>query len=49
MLVDYDDWATDPQVLIDAFAGLGLPTDDAAVRAAAGERLHHGPHASDPA
>ncbi len=48
-LLDYDAWSADPQVLIDAFAGLGLPSDDAAVRAAVGERLDHGPHAPDSA
>ncbi len=47
-LIDYDAWASDPQVLIDALADLGLPADDAAVRAAVGERLEHGPHASEP-
>lgn len=45
VLLDYDEWNGHPQVLIDAFADLGLPRDDAAVRAAAGERLEHGPHA----
>lgn len=45
VLLDYDEWNGHPQVLIDAFAELGLPRDDAAVRAAAGERLEHGPHA----
>jgi hypothetical protein len=44
-VVDYDHWNADPQVLIDAFASLGLPRDDAAVRRALGERLEHGPHA----
>ena len=47
-LLDYDEWVSDPQVLIDALAELGLPAADAAVRAAVGERLEHGPHASDP-
>ena len=45
VLVDYDDWNRDPQALIDAFAYVGLPRDDDAVRAALGERLEHGPHA----
>jgi hypothetical protein len=45
VLLDYDEWNGHPQVLIDAFAELGLPRDDAAVRAAVGERLRHGPHA----
>ena len=48
VLVDYDHWASDPQVLIDAFADLGLPADDSAVGAAVGERLEHGPHAPEP-
>ena len=43
-LVDYDDWTADPQVLIDAFASLGLPRDDGAVRAALAKRLDHGAH-----
>jgi hypothetical protein len=47
VLLDYDLWAGRPDVLIDAFTRLGLPRDDAAVRAAVGERLEHGPHATD--
>ncbi len=43
-LVDYDGWSEDPGVLIAALADLGLPADDAAVRACLGERLEHGPH-----
>jgi hypothetical protein len=46
-LVDYDDWKDDPDVLIDAFAALGLPSDEEAVRTAVGTRLAHGPHADD--
>jgi hypothetical protein len=46
VLVDYEDWTADPEVLIDAFAVLGLPRDDAAVRAIATTRLEHGPHGS---
>lgn len=46
MLLRYEEWASDPDVVIDAFAALGLPRDDAAVRAALGERLEHGPHGS---
>ena len=42
--VDYADWSADPQVVIDAFASLGLPRDDEAVRAALTMRLDHGPH-----
>ena len=45
VVVDYDDWSADPEVLVRAFAALGLPADDAAVRAAVGTRLDHGPHA----
>lgn len=44
VLLDYDDWNGRPQVLVDAFAAVGLPRDDDAVRAAVGERLEHGPH-----
>lgn len=44
VLLDHDDWSKDPQVLIDAFSRLGLPHDDAAVRAAWSTRLSHGPH-----
>ena len=42
VVVDYDEWNGRPDVLIGAFAALGLPRDDAAVRAAVGERLEHG-------
>lgn len=45
-LLDYDEWDGHPEVLIRAFADLGLPRDDEAVRAAVGERLAHGPHGS---
>lgn len=45
MLLDYDVWSGRPEVLIAAFADLGLPPDDAAVRGAVAERLEHGPHA----
>ncbi|MBI1351401.1 MAG: hypothetical protein GC156_09810 [Actinomycetales bacterium] len=50
VLLDYDAWTGRPEVLSDAFASLGLPRDDAAVRAVVGERLTHGPTAgtSDP-
>lgn len=44
VLVDYEAWTADPQVLIDAFAALSLPRDDGAVRAIATTRLEHGPH-----
>ena len=44
-LLDYDHWAARPQAVIDAFARLGLPRDDDAVRAALGTPLDHGPHA----
>lgn len=44
VLLAYEEWDADPQVLVDAFAALGLPRDDDAVRAAVGERLEHGPH-----
>jgi len=43
-VVDYDAWTQDPDVLITALARLGLPSDDAAVRAALTQRLDHGPH-----
>jgi hypothetical protein len=43
-VVDYADWSANPQVAIDAFARLGLPRDDDAVRAALSTRLDHGPH-----
>lgn len=48
-LLDYDDWAQRPEVVLDAFARLGLPRDDAAVRSALGARLTHGPHGEPPA
>ena len=44
VLVDYADWTADGRVLIDAFDALGLPKDDAAVMAALGATLTHGPH-----
>ena len=44
VLVDYDEWNGRPEVLVDAFAALGLPRADDRVRAAVGERLAHGPH-----
>jgi hypothetical protein len=44
VLVDYDAWNGRPEVLSEAFARLGLPADDAAVRRVVGERLAHGPH-----
>ena len=44
VLLDYDEWNADAGVLIAAFAELGLPRDDEAVRAVVGERLSHGPH-----
>ena len=44
-LVDYDAWRERPEVLIDAFASLGLPRDDEGVRRCVGARLEHGPHA----
>ncbi|MSO27977.1 MAG: hypothetical protein EXQ60_07975 [Candidatus Nanopelagicales bacterium] len=44
--VAYEQWSVDPQYLIDAYAGLGLPRDDDAVRAALAERLEHGSHVS---
>lgn len=47
VLVDYDAWTTRPEVLVEAFATLGLPRDDDAVRAAVSERLAHGSHATD--
>jgi hypothetical protein len=49
VVIDYDEWSADPAVLVRAFASLGLPRDDAAVRAAVGTRLEHGPHADPPA
>jgi len=44
-VLEYGAWNDDPQRLIEAYAAVGLPRDDAAVRAAVGERLDHGPHA----
>ena len=46
VLLDYDEWDGHAEVLIGAFAALGLPRDDEAVRAIIGERLAHGPHGS---
>jgi Sulfotransferase family len=47
VLVDYDEWTGRPEVLSDAFARLGLPRDDEAVRSVVGTRLEHGPHGVD--
>jgi hypothetical protein len=46
VLIDYEEWATDPAVLLGAFADLGLPRDDRAVLAALEQRLDHGAHAT---
>jgi glycosyltransferase involved in cell wall biosynthesis len=43
-VLEYGAWNDDPERLIEAYAAVGLPRDDAAVRAAVGERLDHGPH-----
>lgn len=43
-LLDYEDWSVRPAAVVDAFAQLGLPRDDDALRAALGVRLAHGPH-----
>lgn len=40
----HEEWSRDPQVLIEAYASLGLPAEDRAVRAALAERLDHGRH-----
>ena len=45
--LEYEAWSTDPDVLIDAFARLGLPRDDAAVREAHARQLNHGAHGGD--
>lgn len=44
VLVDHDEWSRDASVLVDAFAQVGLPRDDEAVRRAWATRLDHGPH-----
>ena len=46
VLLDYDTWTDSPAALAEAFASVGLPRDEAAVRTAMGERLSHGAHAS---
>lgn len=48
VLVAYEDWSRDWQVLVGAFTSLGLPRDDAAVRLVASTRLDHGPHGERP-
>jgi hypothetical protein len=47
-LVDYNLWRERPDLLIEAFDTLGLPRDDAAVRACVETRLEHGPHGGQP-
>lgn len=44
VLLDYEQWQGSPDVVIDAFAGAGLPRNDEGVRAALSARLEHGPH-----
>ena len=44
VLVDYDVWREDSDVVVDAFSSLGLPRDDVAVRSALAEHLEHGRH-----
>lgn len=46
VVLEYEQWSGDAQVLIDAYARMGLPRDDAAVRAALAKRLEHGSHAT---
>lgn len=46
-LVRYEEWSLDAQILISTFAELGLPRDDAAVRAALAPRLSHGRSGED--
>lgn len=48
IVLQYEQWSQDPQVLLDAYARLGLPRDDEAVRSALGTRLEHGSHAAPP-
>ncbi|MCX6433635.1 MAG: sulfotransferase [Actinobacteria bacterium] len=48
VLLDYDEWDGHPEIVIEAFAELGLPRDDAAVRATVGARLGHGQHGGEP-
>lgn len=44
VLVSHDEWRHDAQVLVDAFARLGLPRDVDAVRRATATHLAHGVH-----
>lgn len=46
LVLQYEQWTEDPQVLIDAYARVGLPSDDTAVRSALAQRLDHGSHAA---
>jgi len=48
VLLRYEDWSANPEVLIRAFTSLGLPEAPAAVRAVVGTRLEHGPHDEKP-
>lgn len=41
--LEYEQWAGHPEVLLAAYADLGLPTDEAAVREALARHLDHGP------
>ena len=42
--IAYEEWRDRPQVVIEAFAALGLPANDAGVESAVRARLDHGPH-----
>lgn len=46
LVLAYEQWTAQPQVLLDAYASVGLPADDPAVRAALAKRLDHGSHAA---
>jgi hypothetical protein len=41
-LLRHEEWSSDPNLVLEAFAGLGLPQDDNAVRSALAAQLVHG-------
>lgn len=47
-LLRHEEWSTDPNLVLEAFSGLGLPQDDNAVRSALAAQLVHGKGSGSP-